>query len=226
MSDQALQEDPKKKKKKLDYAEIIEDAKRELAECEKTYTNDVKEAEEKREKRKSEIVNDLADQLSKIPGIEQHKISIIIKQELKGLVSESYINDVLPPEYKNENQSNRAKGKSKGNGDNDEESGNGNAAGSEGNETLPGTEELTEDEKRVEKWGKWHIKPSEYSPDDLHKYTHDLLESIIRHKEREEIELLERITNYEGRLNTSKEKIAELKKEIAELKGEGKGNAN
>jgi hypothetical protein len=162
MSEQELEQ--KKKKKKLDYTQLIEDAKTALEE------NDNSEAGKKYFKRKSEIINKLADDLKMVPDIEQHRISLIIKQELKNIVSESYINDVLPPEYKDEKQSNRAKGGKHKDGN----FGNGNAAESKGDNDggsenkershKPETEDLTEGKGKL---GYLHIEPKDYLIEDL-----------------------------------------------------------
>jgi hypothetical protein len=82
----------------MDYTDTINWAKDELANIKNDYN-----------RKKSDIINHLADKLAKITTIETHKISKIIHSELKDYgCSARYIREVLPPEYKQQSKS-RAK---------------------------------------------------------------------------------------------------------------------
>jgi hypothetical protein len=164
-------------------------------------------------KKKSEIINQLADKLSQIPGIELHKISAIITQELEGIVSPRYIREALPPEYKNENQSNRVKGRDK--------SGGANPCRNEfepEKESDAGFAEPNTAKFRLKpEFGYYHIEPKEYLIEDLSQYTTDLKDGIIKYLDNENRRLMNDTAKFDGQFKKAEEVLKDLKRRKAEI---------
>lgn len=182
-----------KKKKKLDYSGIIGWGKDELKKNEDGYL-----------KRKEQIINEMADKLSKIEGIERQKISMILCKELKGIVGATWIREKLPPEYKTEYRSKNASKRKSSNTSVAKQA------------QIPETEDL-----EIWETDSWDVDAFDIK--DLDHYSIVYCRKIIKNLDEKNDYFEGRIKYWDDRFTTeltAKDKeIEKLKAEIAQLRG-------
>ena len=117
-------------------------------------------------KKKSQVINELADRLARA-GVQPQKISTLIIKQLKGYVTQPYVSTVLPPEYKQEYRSkNGKKRKSSIN------------SYAKRTETIPPTE--SQEDKII-----WQIKPEEYRIKEVEQYDKSYLIGVVKFLDKE-----------------------------------------
>lgn len=188
-----MAEQTTKKRKVIDYSKIIEWGK---AEIEKTRV------------RKTQIINEMADKLAKVDGIELQKISTIISNELRDQgITPKWVRTILPPEYK---MAARSRNISTG------ICGINSAKYTQ----LPETEQLTEEEQEESietQYGAFQIQPESYLSEDLEKYDRNLLIRIIRWHEDKENQQLKDAFGWDSERRDLKDRIKQLEQEIRRL---------
>lgn len=199
------QEQVQKKKKPATEkrARLFDEARKKISQIDVTAT-----------KAKSKVIDDLAYQLSKDPDIERDKISKMISDELKGYVTDRFVQETLPPEYKVAYRSKNAlKAKS--------------SRTSSAKQTLPELETEQEPEEI------WQISPKDYEVEDLPKYDKTMLIKIIMmYREDDRVvkqiarESDKRLRNYEARIKDLEKENAELKRRLAAVEKSSERETN
>lgn len=205
------------------YRRAVEHAKQELLANEARYSE-----------RKFEIVNKLADEMSKMKHIERQSICNRIVNELKGIVGKSWISEHLPPEYKVESQRKNAEKR---------KSGSTNGAKKEIQNLKPVTQtentinwipptetgkgsikkehtavcEDCNQEIREREFGQYQIKPENCIVKDVDKYSRELLIEYVKYLDTENDHFITKIELWDRKVGAVAKENEQLKKKVAEL---------
>lgn len=145
-------------------------------------------------KKKSAVVNELADRLAK-DGIKIYSISAMIVKRLKGYVSEGYVTQTLPPEYKSPSHSQKGKAGKKKSQD----------ILAKQTKTLPPLE--SEESKII-----WQMKPEQYAIKEVENYDRPYLVNLVRFLDKKQQPEKEAIKEKAYNLKPEEYKVEDLAK--------------